>query len=233
LATNTISGRDPHWLDYLQTSPLGAKSLTEIGKSRLLVDPIADKACFVDASAWQMGWGQDVVSEGKPTRQLKAFYAIALLLFAESFVGLFHPYQLPVAFIRALYPSWSILHGYCSAHPCLYDSSAVASVYVAQLLSLVGFALLLSPIMISPKWPMPRATVTLLAIVIIGSFVDYLKGNFSFAPTWIIPNSIAVSPLGLLRYAVLFSLAALSMVLLATGVPPDASRSIPSGRQPR
>jgi hypothetical protein len=174
-----------------------------------------------------------VVSEWKPTGRLWAFYTLVVLLFAESFTGLFLPFQLSVAFVRMLYPSWSTLHGYCSAHPCLYDSSAVASVYVAQLLSLVGFALLVSPILISPKWPMPRAAATLLTIVIIGSLADYLNANFSFAPTWIFPNSVAVSPLGLFRYVVLFSLAALSMVLLATGVPPDASRSISSGRQRR
>lgn len=108
-----------------------------------------------------------MVTERKPTGRLKAFYALAVLLFAESFTGLFFPFQLPAALIRVLYPSWSTLHGYCSAHPCLYDSSAVASVYVAQLLSLAGFALLLTPILMSPKWPMQRAAATLLTIVLL------------------------------------------------------------------
>jgi hypothetical protein len=157
-----------------------------------------------------------------------SIYGVAIALLGESIAALFVDLQLPQPVLRILYPSLASLQGYCSAHPCLYGSNTIASLYVIQLLTLVGFAFLLAPVALSAKPPLPREVRMILGLVIVGALIDYLSENFSFAPKWLLPNSIAESPLGLFHHALWFSLAAVASAVLANGgrdvqVPRDAT----------
>lgn len=150
-------------------------------------------------------------------RRIRLFYAVTCLLFAESVLALFVNIQLPRSVIQMFYPDLSVLGEHCSAHPCLYDSSAVASLYVTQLLTLLGFALLLTPDALASKPPLPTEAAAVFAFLILLTMSEYLHGNFSFAPKWVLPNSVTETPLGLFRFAIMFSLAAISMIALVSG----------------
>jgi len=141
------------------------------------------------------------------------------ILTLESVLRFFVSFELPKPMLRALYPSYSTLERHCLAHTCTYDPSWVGTLYVIQFVTLIGFGLLLIPFARSAGRALPGSLSAVLALVIAGSFIDYVHGNFSFHPTWILPNSVTESPLGLFRFAVLFSLAAVAMVLFA--MPPQ------------
>lgn len=155
-------------------------------------------------------------------------FGSTLALFLASVASLFVNIQLPTAALAILYPSFGTLREYCSAHACLYDSSAVASLYAVQLVTLVTFALLLAPIGLSKRAPLQSNVAAILGLVGAGALVDYGYGNFSFAPRWILPNSVTESPLGLFRYAVRFSLAAVCISVLAFGGPREERPNISS-----
>jgi hypothetical protein len=144
-------------------------------------------------------------------------YATVGLLFAESAIALFKDFELPRPLVAVLYPQLDTLHAYCSTHVCLYDSNAVASLYAVQLITLVVFALLLSPVALSSKPPLPRVLTLGMTICLCGGFLDYLRGNFSFDPSWRYPNSVTESPAGLFRFAFIFSVSSLAMMILAHG----------------
>jgi hypothetical protein len=153
-------------------------------------------------------------------------YAAWLLLFSESAAALFVRLDLPKPALTVLYPPLRVLEGYCSAHSCLYDSTAVASLYVVQLLTLVLFALLIAPVAISSRPPVERTAASIFGLLIFGTLVDYAYADFSFSPKWIFPNNVTESPFGLFRYAIEFSLAAVAMAGLALGGrKPDALRA--------
>lgn len=158
-----------------------------------------------------------MVRDKSATRGVRLFYAVTFLLFAESVLALFVKISLPPSLVHTLYPDLLVLREHCSAHPCLYDSSAVASLYVSQLLTLVGFALLLTPDALASKPPLPRPAATVFVLMVLIALSEYLHGNFSFAPKWVMPNSVSETPLGLFRFAVMFSLAAISILALVAG----------------
>jgi hypothetical protein len=157
-----------------------------------------------------------------------SFYGSILAFFLESVASLFVHVQLPTAVLAILYPSFGTLQGYCIAHACLYDSSAVATLYVVQLMTLIAFALLLTPVALSKRPPLEGKVAAMLGLVVVGALVDYVAGNFSFAPNWLLPNSVTESPLGLFRYAVWFSLAAFCIVVLVFGRPGEERPSASS-----
>ena len=48
--------------------------------------------------------------------------------------------------------------------------------------------------------------------------MDYVIGNFTFRRIWVAPNSVATSPLGVFRYALLFSIASICAAILTNVV---------------
>lgn len=155
-------------------------------------------------------------------------YASGAAYLGESFVFIFRPTALSTSLVRLTYPPFSALASYCSAQGCLYSAAEVATLYTVQLITFCISSLIILAISSRCK-PVPKdRVVVLFCILLIGGVAsDYVRGNFAFHPIWILPNSVASSPIGLLRFALLFWLGTLAVLLLSNI---QKSKESPNGR---
>lgn len=147
-------------------------------------------------------------------------YIPTTVLFLESIIFLVYPFILPKEVLGVAYPQLATLVRHCSVHRCLYDPSAVASIYALQLMTLVLASAVFYVIGRNNRYRLDSTSVSICAIVILGTLLDYSVGNFAFHKIWILPNTVTTSPLGLFRYAILFSLASICAAVLASAVKP-------------
>jgi hypothetical protein len=169
-----------------------------------------------------------IIETHSSQRLLTYFYVVPLLLVGESVAAIFVDVRLPSGLLGMLYPQLSTLQAYCGDNPCIYDASRVATLYGLQLLTLAAASALIAPDALSSKVPLQKELAFFLCIVVFGALFDYLNGNFSFDPAWRAPNSVTDSPLGLFRYAVLFSMAGFAIAVMAGGgsaQPPNFDRT--------
>lgn len=128
------------------------------------------------------------------------------------------PISLPEPITKVTFPAGLKLTAYCQSNECLYDPQAVASLYTLQTLTfliVVVLAFLSKDKNVKP--PNDHHIVeALCALALSGVLIDYFYGNYSFDPIWILPNSVSHSPLGLFRYAVLYTIATIG-ILAITG----------------
>lgn len=146
--------------------------------------------------------------------------APAIICFFESALFILRPFSIPEPIAGILYPQLMTLNSYCSKNACLYEPLAVASLYSVQLLSFLAFWIFLFILGRRNKSVLDQSVVAICAVVVGGSLIDYLTGNFYFDQKWILPNTITTSQLGVFRYAVLFSIASIGVVILTNSVKP-------------
>jgi len=149
----------------------------------------------------------------KSTRALIVILTPLVLYFSTSVLFVFNQFNLPEGMIRLLHPAGKDLDTYCNSNNCLFNSQQISSLYTAQLLMfiVVCFAFYL---LRDRHIRHDRTILTVCGVVIVGALVDYIVGNFSFDRLWIFPNTVDHSPLGIFRYAVLFSVASVCVAIL-------------------
>lgn len=149
--------------------------------------------------------------------------AVAYLL--ESVFFLLKPFQISRSISALLYPQLDTLIRYCSSNSCLFPPRTIASLYTVQLMTFLFFAFFMYFLGRSNRKAIDPASVGISAVVICAALVDYLVGNFSFDPIWLVPNPVATSSIGVFRYVLLFSVASICVAILANAVRPGVSKN--------
>jgi hypothetical protein len=154
-------------------------------------------------------------------RSEAVIYGSAVIYLAESLAFLARPFQLPASIVRFTYPQSHTLALHCEAHECLYNSNGVSSLYTVQAVTfLLATAWLIWASLRSSNERKDTTARNFCLLVIAGAIVDYAIGNFSFKPIWLLPNSVATSPLGLFRYALLFWIATVAALITSNIISP-------------
>lgn len=147
----------------------------------------------------------------------------ATIFLAESIAALTVSISFPDDVLHLLYPPLKTLSDYCSSSSCLFEPQLIASTYSLQLVTFILLSIVFYVSGRTNKYKLDTSVVSVCGIVIAGILIDYTIGNFSFRPIWIAPNSVATSPLGLFRYAVMFSIASICAATLTNVVKKEAS----------
>lgn len=158
-------------------------------------------------------------------RALAIILAPTALLLCESIAFIAHPFTLPSTFTDLFFPAVWQLKVYCAASSCIYPSDQVASLYSVQFATFILICAAIGVVSLKKGPSVADQTLRLIcALILAGTVTDYARGNFSFRPIWIFPNSIVYSPLGLFRYVLSFGLAAVALLLMSNVISPKETK---------